>query len=148
IESELFGHERGAFTGSRDASVGLLRAAGEGTVFLDEVTEMPVTLQAKLLRVLEQRRVRPVGGLKEVHFGARVVAATNLDPVAAPHSLAAPRAMEYSEGDAFPALAEVESRHIRRALHLADGNKTSAAKLLGVSRHQLYIKLHRLGIED
>jgi transcriptional regulator with GAF, ATPase, and Fis domain len=57
IESELFGHERGAFTGSRDSAQGLLRAAGQGTVFLDELTEMPEALQPKLLRALEQRAV-------------------------------------------------------------------------------------------
>jgi DNA-binding NtrC family response regulator len=80
IESELFGHERGAFTGSRESAPGLLRAAGDGTVFLDEVTEMPDFLQPKLLRVLEQRRVRPVGGVKEHALTARIVAATNRDP--------------------------------------------------------------------
>jgi DNA-binding NtrC family response regulator len=248
IESELFGHERGSFTGSRDASVGLLRAAGEGTIFLDEVTEMPIALQPKLLRALEQRRVRPVGGVREVPFAARVVAATNRDPVAAVqagrlradlfyrlcvHRLDLPplrslvedvpmlvshflrelasdgsvvplgfgqdaldvlsgydfpgnvrelrnivehvtavcpddlvraehlpgfvqaaldeasRAFELSApAGSFPALAEVETLHIKRALQLTQGNKTHAARLLGVSRHQLYIRLQRLGLED
>jgi len=248
MESELFGHERGAFTGSQQACSGLLRAAGEGTIFLDEITEMPIALQPKLLRALEQRRVRPVGGIHEVPFRARVVAATNRDPAqavregrlredlfyrlcvhrvdmpplrqcredigllvehflselsAAGHEVplgfdpaalsllalhdfpgnarelrnlvervattcgqdfvrpehlagfvpfdrhggakAAPPTAEPADGDQrFLSLREVEENHIRGALRLAQGNKTHAARLLGLSRHQLYIKLERL----
>ena len=82
-ESELFGHERGAFTGSRENAKGLLRAAEDGILFLDEITEMPEELQPKLLRALEQRTVRPVGGVREYPVNARIIAATNRDPVAA-----------------------------------------------------------------
>jgi two-component system response regulator AtoC len=263
FESELFGHERGSFTGSRDASLGLLRAAENGTIFLDEITEMPEALQPKLLRALEQRTVRPVGGVREFPIRARVIAATNRDPtqaiqsgqfrtdlffrlcvhrIALPplrerrsdipalselflqqlriaghrvslrptdaalielcnygfpgnvrelrnvieHSVAvargapiapqhlprylqkapslrplpAPSATAYPtnapqtraaspmrvDPSALAPLCQVEREHILQALEQANGNKAKAARLLGVSRHQLYSKLERLGL--
>lgn len=275
IESELFGHERGAFTGSRESAPGLLRAAADGTVFLDEVTEMPLALQPKLLRALEQRAVRPVGGLRELPIKARIVAATNRDPehamrsghlradlfyrlcvhridvpalrermddvpllvahflrglalgghrvprgfsgealallmahdwpgnvrelknlvehcsaraktgyvmpehlprslrprpstaVSGDHPIASARPRSVPPGpgvariaaaravsDAPPAandvqlppLHQVEREHIARVLRVCDGNKTQAAQMLGLSRHQLYLRLERLGL--
>ena len=82
-ESELFGHEKGAFSGAVAARAGCFELADRGTLFLDEVTEMPAALQTKLLRVLEGGRLRRVGGSREMAFDVRVIAATNRDPAQA-----------------------------------------------------------------
>jgi two-component system response regulator AtoC len=79
LESELFGHVCGAFTDAKTSRAGMFVQAGNGTIFLDEIGEMPLEMQVKLLRVLQERTVRPVGGDEEVPFSARVVAATNRD---------------------------------------------------------------------
>ncbi len=80
LESELFGHEKGAFTGAAAARKGLIEEAHGGTFFLDEITEMDPAMQAKLLRVLQERKLRRVGGNREIDVDVRIVAATNRDP--------------------------------------------------------------------
>jgi two-component system response regulator HydG len=79
IESELFGHLKGAFTGAHRPNEGLMVAAGSGTVFLDEIAELPLDLQAKLLRALQEKEVRPLGGSHAVPIRARILAATHQD---------------------------------------------------------------------
>jgi transcriptional regulator with GAF, ATPase, and Fis domain len=79
IESELFGHERGAFTGAVDRRIGRFEAAGNGTIFLDEIGELPLGLQSKLLHVLQERSFERIGGNRSLRMSARVIAATHRD---------------------------------------------------------------------
>jgi two-component system response regulator FlrC len=79
LEAILFGHEKGAFTGASNANKGIFRAADKGTLLLDEISEMPLSLQAKLLRVLQERKVTPVGGQRDIDVDVRVLATSNRD---------------------------------------------------------------------
>ena len=79
LEAEFFGHEKGAFTGAENRSIGLLEFADGGTFFLDELGELPLLMQAKLLRTFQERRIRRVGGRQEIDVDVRVVAATARD---------------------------------------------------------------------
>ena len=242
LESELFGHVQGAFTDARKAREGLIVKASGGTLFLDEIGEMPLDVQPKLLRVLQERKVRPVGGDAEIAVDARIVAATNHDlermveegrfrddlfyrinvvqvelpplrergndvlvlaqkfvsrfaeklekPVRGLSSSAAQRLLDYdwpgnvrelencieravtltrfdqitvddlpprvrdhtssrlimpseSDPDQMLTLQELERRYIQAVLDAVDGNKSRAAKVLGLDRRTLYRKLER-----
>lgn len=79
LESELFGHERGSFTGAESRRIGVFQLADRGTIFLDEIGDMPLTMQAKLLRALQSGEIRPVGGQRNLYVDVRVVSATNHD---------------------------------------------------------------------
>jgi len=246
LESELFGHVRGAFTDAKADKPGLLVQANRGTLFLDEIGDMPVALQPKLLRVLEERKVRPIGGAKQIPFDVRLICATHrdledaashghfrsdlyfrinviqlplprlrargndilllaqyfLDRLAAeagkhvvglsPH--AAERLLSYrwpgnvrelrnameravaltqhehivvsdlpqriQSDTASPEIAmsldpqelvslvELEAQYIARVLQAVAGNRTTAARILGIDRSTLYKKVQRYGIES
>lgn len=79
LESELFGHEKGAFTGAQTLRQGLFERANEGTLLLDEIGEMPLVLQAKLLRILQEREFERIGGNQTIKVDIRIIAATNRD---------------------------------------------------------------------
>src|SRR6185503_18674635 len=79
LESELFGHERGAFTNAVSMKQGLFEIAADGTLFLDEIAEMDITVQARLLKALEDKRFRRVGGVRDLNANFRLIAATNRD---------------------------------------------------------------------
>ena len=81
LEAMLFGHEKGAFTGASSANKGIFRAADTGTLLLDEISEMPLSLQAKLLRVLQEKKVTPIGGQRDIDVDVRVIATTNRDMI-------------------------------------------------------------------
>ncbi|WP_084154038.1 sigma-54-dependent transcriptional regulator [Maridesulfovibrio frigidus] len=235
MDKELFGHEREAFTGAQRGQKGILEVANGGTVFFDEMSELPLNMQVKLLRVLQERTFLRVGGTQEIPIDIRVLAATNCDlkknvekgtfrqdlfyrlnvvtlsspplrehredipvlighflekhrtPVQAINTISqetldtlmnypfpgnvreleniAQRALALSKGTVFTpdllpreirdiphdnplqTLEEVESHHIEKVLLATDGNKTQAAKILGIDRVSLWRKMKRLGLE-
>ena len=236
LESELFGYERGAFTGADRRKPGMFELASGGTLFLDEIAEMPPTLQAKLLRVLQEKVVYHLGGTTPIPVDVRIIAATNKDlkqlvrerkfredlyfrlavfpiqlpplrerrqdiPLLVENYLArrgasakvSPEAMELLMGYDYPGnvrelenileralilsggkdilpehlpeleeippgedilpvpgettLAELEKKMLLAALEKAGGNKSKAARLLGITRRMLYTRLKKYGIE-
>jgi two-component system, NtrC family, response regulator AtoC len=120
VESELFGHERGAFTGATSAKAGLFESAAGGTVFLDEVGELPASVQAKLLRALETRRITRIGETREREIDVRIVAATN-------------RALE----------VEVSEERFRRDLYFRLGGATVVLPPLRDRRCEIPVLAHQ-----
>ena len=112
LESELFGHIRGAFTGATESRPGLFSEANGGTIFLDEIGDMPIALQAKLLHVLERGRIRPVGGTGEREVDARIIAATHRDLRQRPEDI--PELMEHFLRDAMARHPHSPVRRISR----------------------------------
>src|SRR5207253_2131952 len=168
LESELFGHMRGAFTGADSNKKGLLEVAERGTVFLDEIGEMSAVLQVKLLRVLQERRFRRVGGLEELQADIRVIAATNQDlgklvaegrfredlfyrinviPISLPplrdRREDIPLLADYFLGKYCE---QMERGYIAQALERAGGVQVKAAELLGMSfrSFRYYVKKYNL----
>jgi DNA-binding NtrC family response regulator len=147
IDSELFGHEKGAFTGADAKRKGAFEEAHGGTLFLDEIGELPLELQAKVLRVLENGEVKPVGTSRPFHVDVRVVAATHRD------LLAYSREGKFRE-DLYYRLSGVrlmlpplrrrqrlERKIVEETLRRCKNNKGRAARELGIARSSLYTRL-------
>ena len=125
LESELFGHERGAFTGATEQRAGVFEIAQGGTLFLDEIGDMPLELQAKLLRVLQERELTRIGGREVIKVDCRIIAATNQDLERAVQAGALPRGPllpPQGRADHGAAAARAARRHSRagRVLHRQD----------------------------
>src|SRR5207253_1878764 len=173
IESELFGHTKGSFTGATMEKVGLLEEAHKGSLLLDEITEMPPDLQAKLLRVLEERVVRRIGGAKSIPVDRRLLSYSwpgnvrELQHALERAVLVArgkeitladlPESLQHAAGEGggtaiapseVPAgsLEEIERASILKALESTRWNKQAAAALLGLRRPTLYSKMRKHNI--
>jgi DNA-binding NtrC family response regulator len=121
IESELFGYKKGAFTGATTDKVGLLELAGGGSLMLDEIGEMPILLQTKLLRVLQEREFRPIGSDRLVKVDFRLICATNIDSEAAMRADRGPAAVVFAfSGEVQQPLPEERQEHFPGGVSLAD----------------------------
>src|SRR5258706_8730304 len=141
LESELFGYLKGAFTGANQNKRGLFEVAGGGTIFLDEISEMTLAMQVKLLRVLQERTVRPVGGTSEITIDVRVeLPAERTKARAAAAGAGASGMSEIAPGAVLPQgvgmevyVADIERTLLQSALDRSNGVQTKAADLLSIS---------------
>ncbi|MCP4120093.1 MAG: AAA domain-containing protein [Desulfobacteraceae bacterium] len=162
VDSELFGHEKGAFTGAAARKIGRFERAHGGTIFLDEVGELPLDIQVKLLRCIQQKEIERVGSMETIALDIRIIAATHRDletmvaggryredlyyrlnvfPVKIPH-------LRERKED-IPALDELTFQHIQRVLNLTKGKikgPGGAAELLDVNPYTLRSRMDKLGI--
>src|SRR5947199_69554 len=161
LESELFGHERGAFTGADQRRIGRFEQANKGSLFLDEIGDLPAHTQVKLLRVLQQQTFQRVGGSEAISVDVRIIADAVRQTFAARNAETAPagrsftafagdlliRAQKSELQDAHARmLAEAEREILTQAITLAEGNQAKAARWLGLSRFTLREKLKQLGL--
>src|SRR5436190_1156903 len=174
LESELFGYVKGSFTGANTNRKGLFESANTGTIFLDEIGEMSPAMQVKLLRVLQERRLRPVGATEETMVDTRVIAATNRDLEHAIERAVALETTTSIEPERFPEkitnynpyrvaksfefpeeginltahLEQLEKTYVLEALRRTVGNQTNAAELLSLSVRSLRHLLDKHGIRS
>ncbi len=143
LESELFGHETGAFTGARKQKKGLIETASGGTLFLDEITGMKAEMQTKLLRVLETRMLRRVGGTNDIHVDIRIIAASNQDLVKAIQESHFREDLYYRLGVVTINLPPLRERIVDlprfAAVFLNEFNKSIGRNILGISADAMAI---------
>src|SRR5207247_1056756 len=142
MESEIFGHEKGAFTGALERRLGCFELANGGTIFLDEIAEMPFGTQSKLLRVIEERKYRRLGSKNEIDVDVRIVAATNKQPLKALEQREVPKSSNAVAIPVGTTVEEAEKRLIHKTLEFTNNNKTRAAEVLGISLKTLHNKLN------
>jgi len=144
LESELFGHEKGAFTGADSQKRGLVEFASGGTFFLDEICEMSQELQAKLLRVLQERTIRRVGGEAEIPVDIRVIAATNRDPEEAVESgVLRQDLLVRQEGDGLRAVRAHDPEHLEGVVRVEVVVRGSGFDVLRLGRDDGLLPLGR-----
>src|SRR5439155_404682 len=145
IESELFGYEKGAFTGAVNSKPGRFELADAGTLFLDEIGTIPLEMQVKLLRALQESEFERVGGVTTTHVNVRLIAATNSD-LAAEAAPATPHVIGPLKEIVRQHTENLEKSLIMRALEETGGNVTKAARRLEISRKSLQNKMKELGL--